>query len=205
MSIERTVRRTVRLTAWLALGLGLGIGCQLVIDRDGLDNEQCARDEKPCPSVRTCVKKDNPLTRCEEPLTCAPCNLPNAQASCMRNSAGKYECAIALCVKPYLDCDRMLDGCETDPDHDPNNCGATQLEPGPGCRPGIACTTLPNALRPACSAGKCTIGGCKPGFAHCDDSIPNGCEADLLNSSEHCGECHRPCANCQDGGCPDAV
>jgi hypothetical protein len=173
--------------AWLALGLGLGFGCQLVVDLDGLADEQCAPDEKPCRFLKKCAKKDNPETRCGQPQICAPCNLPNAQSSCMLNSSTQeFECAIALCTKPYLDCDPALEGCETDPLHDPNRCGATQPVPGQPCTGGTVCTTLPNALAPACSGGECTIGGCKPGFAHCDDDIPNGCETPV-----------------GDGGCPE--
>ena len=197
-----SVARKLRMAAGLALGLALGFGCQLVVDRDGLADEQCARDEKPCPSLRKCAKKDNPETRCGQPQICAPCNLPNAQSTCMLNESTEYECAIAICVTPYLDCDPTVAGCETDPQHDPNNCGATQPNPAQPCTGGTVCTTLPNALRPACSAGKCTIGGCKPGFADCDGMDETGCETDVLTSSQHCGQCQRPCANCQDGGCP---
>jgi hypothetical protein len=98
-----SVARTVKLTVWLALGLALGFGCQLVVDRDGLDDGQCALDEKPCPTLRTCAKKHDPETRCGQPLICAPCNLPNAQSTCMVNpSTEEFECAIDSCVPPGL-------------------------------------------------------------------------------------------------------
>ncbi len=53
-----------------------------------------------------------------------------------------------------------------------------------------------------CLQGHCVAVGCAADRADCDHARENGCEADLLRSSDHCGACGRACAGtCQDGLC----
>lgn len=55
-----------------------------------------------------------------------------------------------------------------------------------------------------CVAGACDIVDCDPGFADCNEEPLDGCEADLLDDSQHCGKCHKVCKGgktCEDGEC----
>ncbi len=86
-------------------------------------------------------------------------------------------------------------GCETNTNDDPNNCGACgkkcQIQNGTG----------------GCMNGQCIISTCNAGFADCDLNPNNGCETNTLNDSMHCGSCMQDCtkhtqqANCVGGNC----
>ncbi|MEZ4407046.1 MAG: hypothetical protein R3A52_11285 [Polyangiales bacterium] len=102
---------------------------------------------------------------------------PNARAVC---AAGR--CAIA-CNEGYGDCDGdATNGCETDLTTAATHCGAC----------GNACPMAGNGA-PTCSAGRCAI-TCSQGFADCDGSAANGCEANLGTTVDHCGRCGNRCA-----------
>jgi len=164
--------RAAGTVALLSLALAVAAGCQLLFDVDSLDNQQCRSDEKPCTSLKLCVKKNDPNTGCGNMTSCTPCALPHSTAICELTT--DWQCRVVGCEKNWGRCNGQVE-CETDFQHDPDNCG--------GC--GTVCTELPNAFR-ACS-GSCTIGGCKPGFRDCDGDSTNGCETDVSGI---------------DGGCP---
>lgn len=104
---------------------------------------------------------------------CAP---PNAVAAC---SAGV--CGVARCVAPYGDCDgNATNGCEANTSDNVAHCG--------GC--GMACATRPNTVT-TCEMGACRY-ACASGFADCDGSTTNGCEANLATTT-HCGACGMAC------------
>jgi hypothetical protein len=146
--------------ALLALAaLAAGAACELLIDVGSLDNGQCPAGEKPCPGENRCVRVDAPNTGCGSE-SCAPCTFPHATATC---EAGV--CHRSACIGRYDDCDGVdSNGCETDLDHDPANCGTCHH----------ACDKPPNGF-PGCS-GACVIGGCDVGFSDCDGVLVNGCE-----------------------------
>jgi hypothetical protein len=54
------------------------------------------------------------------------------------------------------------------------------------------CAAPANAA-PTCVAGTCGA-SCNPGYADCDRSAANGCEADLLAGGQSCGGCGLACA-----------
>ncbi|MBO6938882.1 MAG: hypothetical protein JJ863_28195 [Deltaproteobacteria bacterium] len=91
-----------------------------------------------------------------------------------------------VCVALAESCNALDDDCDGaadedyDFDTDIRHCGACdQVCEGRG---GI----------PRCEAGACRI-QCDPGRADCDDSLDNGCEADLTSATS-CGACGSVCA-----------
>ncbi len=144
----------------------------------------CIAGEKSCNDV--CVAPDDPQFGCG--TSCDPCVLANAATKCVAGG-----CAIDICTTGFDDCDGMVtNGCEVPTGTDANNCGA--------------CDTLcsaPNAMG-QCQAGACSVGQCDPGFANCDASANNGCEAILLTDPNNCGACSNKCQSfqtCANGTC----
>jgi len=118
------------------------------------------------------------------------CAFANAAATC---AAGA--CATGACNAGFADCDMSpANGCET-PTTTTDNCGAC----------GRSCS-FANAAS-ACRDGACALGACRMGFADCDRSAANGCEADLQTGASSCGRCGNACsfanatATCAAGTC----
>lgn len=76
-----------------------------------------------------------------------------------------------------------------DIDKDPRNCGLCGHKcPGPAATwPGQVSTGSPT-----CEGGECGY-VCYPGFADCDGSPNNGCEAKLASDQNNCGACGNRC------------
>ena len=73
--------------------------------------------EKHCDGV--CVAATAPITGCAG-TSCAPCpSSPHRPAVCNTQQA----CAAGSCDPGYLDCDDAVQGCETNGQTDPKNCG----------------------------------------------------------------------------------
>jgi hypothetical protein len=115
------------------------------------------------------------------------CAATGAVAEC-RSGA----CAVGSCAEGLGDCDgAFANGCETNTRTALAHCGAC----------GTACPTPANAA-PTCAAGACGF-TCAAGFANCDGSAANGCEADTRVSASHCGVCGVSCPSgtCRAGAC----
>ena len=100
------------------------------------------------------------------------------------------------CSAGFADCDGNAgNGCEVRSETDAKNCGAC----------GKACV-LANASS-ACKAGACVVDACNAGFEDCNQSPMDGCETDLKQDVNHCGNCINSCmaANgvpaCRNGSC----
>jgi hypothetical protein len=142
----------------------------------------------------------NPANGCETNTTmdvgnCGACgvvcSIPNATPQC---NGGV--CSCGGCTPGFFDCDgNCANGCETNTNTDPNNCGAC----------GNVCV-LQNATA-ACVQGSCAIATCKPGYLDCDGSPANGCEIDGKYDPNDCGSCGHTCTLppskpvCENGGC----
>ncbi|MDP3275778.1 MAG: hypothetical protein Q8Q09_11320 [Deltaproteobacteria bacterium] len=130
---------------------------------------------------------------CETPINttsnCGACGVACNGATPLCDSAmGR---CVSGCTAPAVRCG----GTCVDVTNDPVNCGMC----------GTTCS-YPNASG-TCSARVCGIGACNPGFASCDGSSGNGCEANLNTNLSHCGMCGRSCsfanaaASCAGGIC----
>jgi hypothetical protein len=129
----------------------------------------------------------NPANGCEvTPATDArncgacgtSCALPNAAAVC---AAGR--CAVGACNAGFANCNgNPVDGCEVLLASDASNCGAC----GTRCAPANGTG--------ACASGACAVVACNPGFADCNGSPADGCEANLNADPTRCGACSTRCA-----------
>ncbi|MCG8556515.1 MAG: DNRLRE domain-containing protein [Proteobacteria bacterium] len=113
------------------------------------------------------------------------------QSGPLAAGSGGFAAGGSVCPAGKADCDRVsLNGCEIDLLADPGHCG----ECGAACDPGEGCDNGHCVGRPQV---------CQPGHADCDGDRSNGCEADLANSNEHCGQCDLACP--PDHGCRAGV
>lgn len=120
-----------------------------------------------------------------------PCNQGRGTLRVTYEARGKVAllCVPATCAPPQALCS----GTCTDLSTDVNNCGVC----------GYICPGIPNASS-SCSAGECTMGQCRAGYANCDGSYANGCETGLRTDRYNCGSCGRTCATgqlCSNGQC----
>ena len=113
---------------------------------------------------------------------------------CDEEDTGIHPGAVELCDEKDNDCDDEAD--ETfDLDEDANNCGQC----GKLCQPS-------NAFG-KCLGGECDIEECLSGYEDCNDKVGDGCEVNIHQEVEHCGECNSPCelphasAFCVGGNC----
>ena len=118
---------------------------------------------------------------CETPMSdnnCGQCGYscgPNAH--CIEGS-----CA---CVTQWGNCDDdWSDGCETNLAVTVEHCGNCDTN----CN-----VQVQNASNIDCSASLCTYGACNTGWDNCDDDRTNGCETDIMNDDQNCGDCHLSC------------
>jgi hypothetical protein len=122
------------------------------------------------------------------------CQGANATGACM---AGR---CMLTCNAGFADCDGMAaNGCEVDLNASTMHCG----------RCGMACPTVMNAM-PTCTRGTCGY-ACQPGFGECNSVRADGCEINLLTSTENCGRCENVCPGysnatpaCLEGTCRPA-
>ena len=118
--------------------------------------------------------------------------------SCSTNNVINLSCNTGACVGDclhgYADCNNNLrgDGCETNTNSDPANCG--------GC--GLVCSS--NHLESTtCKYGACG-GTCSSGWGDCNNNkLVDGCEANLLTDKNNCGTCGHGCGDC--AGCSNGV
>ena len=116
------------------------------------------------------------------------CNTNHAVPRCSNGN-----CSIASCISSFRDCDgNPWNGCETDTNWDPNNCG--------NC--GHHCSTFNGS--PSCQNGSCVIGSCNAPFVNCDHNPSSGCNVNTSNDVNNCGGCGHSCpsgASCNNGSC----
>jgi hypothetical protein len=155
------------------------------------------------------------------------CPVPNGYGQCVHDQCG----GTITCMPGFADCDlNATNGCETEVDKDPLNCGACGVVcPSGACNLGVcvatACLTAsdcpagevcvngacvgcacspPNATGACDASGACTIGSCNPGFGNCNGHITDGCEANLATDPNNCGACANVCPTgdaCVNGAC----
>lgn len=93
-------------------------------------------------------------------------------------------CALRNCLDGWSNCDGdPANGCEVNTVADLSNCGmcGRACPPADPARPSVG---------PVCAGGVCNR-RCVAGFANCDGTLDNGCEA--LDSTPNCGACGVRC------------
>ncbi len=144
----------------------------------------------------SCVTTASDLAHCGRCDNACPVPAGSA-ATCIAGVCGTY------CLPGQLDCDGLpANGCEVDPQTDPDHCGACTTP----CPSGPAST-------PVCVAGSCAI-TCDDFHADCDHASETGCET-LLATETDCAGCGDACtgttgicttigsASACTGGCAD--
>ncbi|MDP3273563.1 MAG: hypothetical protein Q8Q09_00105 [Deltaproteobacteria bacterium] len=107
--------------------------------------------------------------------------------ACIAGPHASPRCASGTCQitcdMGFGDCDGdPRNGCEIDLNRAPEHCGRCANRCGGGAN-----------ANPVCAGGLCGL-SCNAGFADCDISLANGCEADLNNNASHCRTCGNVCA-----------
>ncbi len=109
-------------------------------------------------------------------------------------------CAVTACAAGRADCNNNPgDGCEVALTT-VNHCGA--------CGNACSADTALHIVAAACVSNRCGYSMCLPGYADCDGLASNGCEVDVLTSTNHCGACATACpsganatTSCARGAC----
>jgi hypothetical protein len=132
----------------------------------------------------------NAANGCETNVTNDPNNCGACADACVTTNGTPAcvgsACTIASCNQGFGNCDgNAADGCEANLSNDPNNCGVC----------GKVCTG-PNGTE-TCASGACKVAVCNAGFGDCDGNPANGCEVNLTNNPNNCGQCGNVCS----GGC----
>jgi hypothetical protein len=197
----RPARRRGR---WLWLVLLVAGGCQLPSYGDfaqtkpsapgtdaGTDANAC--DGGDC-STPTCAPgtgdcNGNPGDGCETLLDseahCGGCGVActndHGSTSCAADADAAAACT-PVCAAGFADCDLdASNGCETNLNTDSTHCGSCDL----------ACPA--NGGTPLCTAGKCGVSSCNPGFGDCKNV--GSCDIDLDTDPANCGHCGHVCSS----------
>ncbi|HEX6273371.1 MAG TPA: hypothetical protein VFZ53_10030, partial [Polyangiaceae bacterium] len=133
---------------------------------------------------------------CEKDLTNDVMNCGRCGGACtvFRGvpNCGETGCGVESCDDGWANCNTSdpgggyMNGCETNTDADPMNCGAC----------GRACTTAHGTG--TCVDGECRVMGCDAGWTNCDEDnsdggFANGCETNTAADKANCGVCERNC------------
>ncbi|MFT4705193.1 MAG: hypothetical protein ACI81R_002901, partial [Bradymonadia bacterium] len=191
-------------------------GCEVSLDDDtehcGRCGLQCLVDNADAVCLEGNCRVDDcevgfgdcdlfPVNGCESNLrsdgdNCGACDFDCAVLVGPETVCVNRVCQVSDCLGDTLDCDGNLgNGCEVDTATDVNNCG--------GC--GTVCD-VQNAGE-QCVAGVCQIAACIGNWVDCDAVYATGCEVNLANDANNCGDCGQECdlfgANeiCVEGTC----
>jgi hypothetical protein len=129
---------------------------------------------------------------CEKDLTSDVMNCGRCRRLCTVNngmpSCDDGACGVQSCEEPFANCNTSdpdggyMDGCETNTDTDPANCGAC----------GRVCPAVNGTA--TCMNGTCGV-SCNVGFADCTGGVADGCETNTTNNKANCGGCGSNCDN----------
>lgn len=133
----------------------------------------CTPPMRSCPSgaVQTCnVNIQNDRNNC------GFCGNACAQPSNGSPACVNGMCTTGACMGTFRDCnDLSNDGCEINIASNTAHCGACNNP----------CPALDHAAS-TCTQGRCGLGACMGTYANCNNSVGDGCEADLQTSPNNC-------------------
>ena len=122
---------------------------------------------------------------------CSGCGKPCAAVPNGTGACAMGTCTIGSCKMGFADCDKQVpNGCEINTDSDVKNCGSC----------GNICPAVAHGTG-ACVGGKCAIASCNNGYADCNLTVADGCEANLGTDAKNCGVCGNSCS----GSCGTSV
>ena len=122
---------------------------------------------------------------------CGACSQPTMSTACGAGSACVKGVCSPGCASPLMLCGSQC----VDARNDPSNCGRC----GNVCGSGSATAY--------CAAMTCGL-VCNPGFADCNGTNSDGCEANLAADASNCGRCGNVCPGggaCSGGTCAPAT
>lgn len=135
---------------------------------------------------------------CEADLLNDSGNCGGCHAACASSGTACVSCIQGTCAFPQCPVGRTdcncdpADGCETDLEKDPANCGFC----------GHACSST--HVTEACEFGNCVVVSCDKDWGNCDGQAFNGCETHIRDNVKNCGKCGNVCppqAVCGAGVC----
>lgn len=143
----------------------------------------CGACGAPCTGANTACCASS----CVDPLTnkdnCGGCGIAcstlNGTPGCTAGSC-KW-----TCNPGYSHCGVGNTGCDTNTGSDPTHCGSCTT---------VCANVVQNATGIGCANSACTYGSCNSGWGNCDSNAGNGCETNLTNDLNHCGNCATNCA-----------
>lgn len=125
---------------------------------------------------------------------------PRGKKKCKKRCIPRKACCTNANCKPSATgrvCKRGRCVC---PPGRPKKCNGRCIPATQCC--GVICD-LPNATA-SCVSDECVIDSCVDGFSNCDNDAENGCETNLNEDTQHCGDCGHACnagEHCCDGQC----
>jgi len=162
--------KTSRLSTFALLVLGTG--CTATLDLTDLQ-QGCPEGYKECSGE--CVSLEDPDHGCAAE-SCGACALSNGTAKCTSDGA----CIADTCRDGY----KVCDGACVSTSNPLYGCGRSRCDP----------CILPNAT-PSCGIdGDCAVGSCIGRRGDCNRDPEDGCEANLNEDVENCGQCGAACS-----------
>ncbi len=171
-----------------------GNNVQTLACSGGACSPNCVSGYGDC-STPTAPAADN---GCETPVSFDADNCGACGRKCSGNHVSSRSCSLgkcdSLCQAGYNNCTQPSppagdDGCETDVNIDPDNCGVC----------GRKCSSTQVAAR-SCSGGTCNS-TCNSGHGNClqpaSPTPDDGCETVTTSNSKHCGSCSNACSGLQ--------
>lgn len=158
---------------------------------------------------RTCsqlgVTCGSVLDPCGDAVECGNCPAGEVCGAAGPNQCGAGECKAKTCKDLAVSCGKVSDECGAVLD-----CGACQT--GETCGGGgidhqCGCTCKLLNATSYCEGGVCSLMGCLPGYADCNQVSGDGCEVATGKDPDHCGGCGQGCSFahaeplCEQGAC----
>jgi hypothetical protein len=164
--------------------------CSSVGQEDPCKSGVCDPTSDPVPGV--CIALPVEVgTICDDELSCTTDSICDSEGACSEGVPVVSD-----------DCDALNPNenpCLTAQCNEPEGCGLVAIGEGLPCPLEHASAT--------CQEGLCALASCDDLFGDCDLEVATGCEADLADDDDNCGECGKKCifpfaqSVCLEGSC----